>query len=241
MPDSQKTSSYLVWDIPTRLFHWLLVATLVFQYASAEWFDDMIQWHSYGGYFCLGLIIFRVLWGIIGSHYARFSQFVVSPKSVAKYLMNNKYKTESKHESLGHNPLGAYSVIAMLSIILTQALSGLFISDNIFTDGPYYGVLSDKWQNIVEFIHRNTFNLIIAFVVLHLAAIIFYKLVKKQALVAAMFNGKKTLIGENIDSKLPVIRNRWWLFFVSAGIAALAVYLLVVVFAPEQAVDDWVF
>lgn len=219
-----------VWDLPIRLFHWLLVITLVSQYITSEVLDDAMQWHFYGGYFCLALLLFRLLWGMIGSYYARFSQFLVSPTKAISYLRNS-----SSPVYVGHNPAGAYSVILLLSLVLTQAISGLFLSDEIFYDAPYFGVLDDTWQGAVNFIHHELFNIILAAIVLHILAIIYYKVKRKQHLTRAMFTGNKNLI----DNKNTVIsvKTNWLLFLVAVAVVGIFVYLVVSVLAPSPVYD----
>ena len=115
-----------VWDLPVRICHWLLVIIIAFQFISVKVLDESMlsnatQWHFYGGYTCLALVVFRVLWGILGTYYAKFSQFVKSPIKTFHYLRGRGVQNH-----IGHNPAGAYSVIALLLLILAQAVSGLF-------------------------------------------------------------------------------------------------------------------
>lgn len=223
-----------VWDLPVRICHLLLILLIAFQYLSAEiltedWIPNPIQLHFYAGYACLGVIIFRILWGFLGTKYAKFNNFIKSPMAIVKYLNNN----DKKHY-LGHNPLGALSVIALLLVILVQAATGLFISDQIFSDGPYYGVLSSYWQGVVNFLHHNVFNLLLGFIGVHIAAIIYYKLKKNQALTQAMISGYKKLDKEDIEqeSGFP-----WLGFLLCLGITCLLMYLIIVVLAPPPADD----
>jgi cytochrome b len=237
------TQQLYVWDFPTRLFHWLLVAAICAQYLTAEILDDAVQWHFYGGYFILGLVIFRVLWGIWGAYYARFNQFVHTPQATwhyAKSLSGMKSLSgtrPSEHiyvPSIGHNPLGAYSIIFILSILLTQSISGLFITDEIFHDGPYYSAVSESTRDVMNWLHHQGFNAILLFLALHLSAILIYKIFKKQNLVASMLHGKKQ---QDDTASWPPTKNHWLRFTLLASISAVAVYLIVVVFAPELADD----
>lgn len=219
-----------VWDLPTRLFHWLLVAILIFQYASAEIFDNAIQWHFYSGYFCLGLILFRIVWGLVGSYYARFSQFIVTPQHAIAYM-----RAKNTKHYLGHNPAGAYSVILLLSLVLTQAVTGLFISDDIFSNAPYYDVLPKAWEDAANFIHHRGFNIILAAVALHIGAIAYYKIKHKQNLLSAMISGYKSVnhapVSPNEQKPVNASTN-WFLFMICIAISAVTVYLIVDVFAP---------
>ena len=221
-----------VWDWPIRLFHWLLVATIIFQFVSGDILDDAMQWHFYAGYFCTGLLIFRVLWGIVGTHYARFSQFVRSPFTVFNYL-----RGKNKDTYLGHNPAGAYSVVVMLTLIISQAFSGLFITDDIFSEGPYYAAVSEQWQDIANFVHHNAINLIWAIIVLHIVSVLYYQFKKKQKLTQAMLTGYK--IAEQTSDNAPKMSMKRFgiSLFVCILTSALLVYLLIEVLPPEPVQD----
>ena len=234
-----------VWDLPIRLFHWLLVATIIFQYVSVEILDNTIEWHFYGGYFGLGLILFRIVWGMVGSYYARFTQFVVSPKKAFLYLFSNtpnNHESAHQHEHLGHNPAGGYSVLVLLSLVLTQAITGLFLTDDIFSEAPYHGVLSKFWEDMANYLHHNVYIVLFVAIALHISAIIFYKLKHKQNLTKAMITGVK-ISNSNAqqDEKNPVnVNTNWILFIACVALVATVVYVLVVVLPPPPA-DDYFF
>jgi cytochrome b len=221
-----------VWDIPVRVCHWGLVIIIVFQYLSAEVFDENIlpntmQWHFYAGYACITLVVFRLCWGVFGSYYAKFSQFVVSPLTSIQYLKNK----QAFNQYLGHNPAGAYSIIVLLTLILTQAVSGMFISDEIFNDGIYYGVLGDRAQDIANFLHHNIFKVLFAFIALHIVMIIFYKIHHKENLTKAMITGNK----EVTHNQARQYQNEekevfpWIGLGISIGITAFVMYLILAV------------
>ncbi len=218
-----------VWDLPVRVSHWLLVAVIVFQFLSTKVLDDTIlantmQWHFYSGYTCLAIVIFRICWGVLGTYYAKFSQFLLSPIKTIQYL-----RGVGRQEYIGHNPLGAYSVIALLSVVLTQAISGLFTTDDIFNDGPYFGVLDNNWQQVANFIHHKLYYLLVAFIVFHIGAIIFYKLKRKQSLTKAMITGRKK-VNKTTQSVGPF---PWVGFIISLAITAVVMYLIIDVLPPE--------
>jgi len=181
-----------VWDLPLRLFHWLLVICVAGAYFCVKsagitegWLSetgtDWMTWHSRFGYAVLTLILFRLVWGIIGPYYSRFTQFVVGPRTIAAYLRAAKW-------TAGHNPLGAWSVIAMLLAFGVQAGSGLFASDDILFEGP----LSDLNPALSRFfnsVHHASEWVLIALVVLHLCAIAYYSLLRRQPLIRAMVTG----------------------------------------------------
>jgi len=223
-----------IWDFPTRLFHWLLVIAISSQYITAELLDDAIQWHFYGGYFILGLLIFRLLWGFWGAYYAKFSQFIVSPQRALRY--STTFTKSNYQPSLGHNPLGAYSIIFILSILLTQSISGLFITDDIFHNGPYYNAVGDNTQDVMNWLHNQGFKAVWAFLALHIGAMFVYKFAKNQNLVVSMFTGYKQ--HKDKISATPT-HNHWLKFVLFACLSALIVYLIVVTFAPQ--VDDFYY
>lgn len=228
-----------VWDFPTRAFHWLLVLTFAAQYISGEILDDAMQWHFYGGYFMLGLIIFRILWGLVGAHYARFSQFVHGPGYALRYIKS--FGKPNYEASIGHNPLGAYSVLFVLAVLLTQAVSGLFITDDIFHSGPYHPIVSEDVESVMNWLHGNMVNAVFAFLILHITAMLVYKRLKKQNLVKAMLNGRKDLNNQDQAQTDHIeAKNHWARFTLVIALSIAAVYLVVVVFAPEVA-DDFFY
>jgi cytochrome b len=179
----------LVWDLPLRLFHWLLVLSLGALWATGEAGFDYMQYHMYLGYWTLGLIVFRIIWGFVGPRHARFSNFLAGPSALWRYAKGLGAGTMI--QTAGHNPLGGISVIVMLVLVGFQVATGLFATDDILWTGPYNGaVSSDTAEKLTSFHHLN-FNIILVAVSLHIIAIAFYFLVKKQNLVGAMFHGKK--------------------------------------------------
>ena len=126
--------SVKIWDLPTRLFHWSLVAGILFMWFSAEISDSLMDWHMRVGEFLIALILFRIIWGVIGSDSARFSSLLRSPIATLRYAQTLPSRKPSWHA--GHNPLGGWMVIALLLLVLLQASSGLFITDDILLEGP---------------------------------------------------------------------------------------------------------
>ncbi|MFT6248132.1 MAG: cytochrome b [Cognaticolwellia sp.] len=223
-----------VWDLPIRICHWLLVIIIAFQFISVKVLDEEMlanatQWHFYGGYACLAIVIFRILWGVLGTYYAKFSQFVISPVKTLHYL-----RGKGLQDYIGHNPAGAYSVVALLSLILAQAISGLFTTDDIFNDAPYYGVLNNFWQAIANFIHHNIVYVLLGFIVLHIGVILFYKIKHKKHLTSAMITGKKT-VNEALHSQgsFP-----WLGFIVCIAMTAITLYFIIEIWPPVP-VDDY--
>jgi cytochrome b len=221
-----------VWDLPTRLFHWSLVAVFAFQYITVELLDDAMQLHFYGGYVALGIILFRIIWGFVCTYHARFSNFVYSPNTAFSYAKDSAKGNAQTY--LGHNPLGGYSVLVILAVMLTQASSGLFMTDDIFLDGPYYGVMGDSIDDIMNFLHHNAITVMYGLIALHLVAIIWYSVKKKQKLVPAMIHGNKPSDSAAITTNTQSNAAAPWLrFIIVVLLVAVAVYLLVEVLPPQ--------
>jgi cytochrome b len=179
----------LVWDLPLRLFHWLLVLSIVASYVTAKIGFETMPYHMYLGYWTIGLILFRIVWGFVGPKHARFSSFLAGPAGIWRYAKGLAAGTMI--QSAGHNPLGGLSVILLLALVGFQAGTGLFATDDIVWTGPYNGAVSSAMAQRLTAWHHMNFNFILAAVALHIMAIAFYFLVKKQNLVGAMVHGKK--------------------------------------------------
>lgn len=179
-----------VWDLPTRLFHWTLAICVVLLIVSGTVGGDAMQWHMRFGYCVLTLLIFRLVWGFIGGYWSRFKQFFYSPLTVYNYLRG---QSQPNHE-VGHNPLGALSVWGLLSIMAVQVLSGMMADDEIATAGPLAKFVSNSTMLLSTSYHKHWGKwIILALVGLHIAAIIFYLLRKKQNLIKPMLTGDKSI------------------------------------------------
>lgn len=171
-----------VWDLPLRLFHWLLVGLIAFSWWSGE--NHEMEWHRWSGYAILFLLVFRLYWGLAGGRTARFSRFVRGPRAALAYLRG------SGEADVGHNPLGGWSVVSMLAILIAMVTAGLFAVD---VDGLESGPLADyvsfdagRWASDV---HSLIFNLLMGLIVLHIAAILFYLLARRRNLIGPMITG----------------------------------------------------
>lgn len=208
-------SGYPTWDLPTRLFHWLLVAGLFMAWLSHN--RDWIEIHLWTGYAVLVLVSFRILWGFFGSVHSRFSDFMRSPLAVLRYWRGEQPKTA------GHNPAGGWSILVLLVLVLAQALTGLFNSDGLLFDGPLHHALDSGTTDALGELHDQLYWIILGFAGLHVGAIAWYKWARGEALVQAMIDG-----GDR--GRAPAVSN--WravlLVVFCAGALALAVYL-----APE--------
>lgn len=179
-----------VWDLPTRLFHWALVACVVGLVITGNVGGNAMAWHGRLGYAVLTLLLFRLVWGVVGGHWSRFAHFVHGPAAVLAYL-GGRGRPEHR---VGHNPLGALSVLALLAVLLMQVASGLMADDEIAFSGPLAALVSGDWVAEATRYHKNVGKFIlIGLIALHLLAIAYYRLARRQALVGPMLHGDKQL------------------------------------------------
>lgn len=177
----------IVWDLPTRLVHWLIAILFAFSWWSGE--EKEMQWHRWSGYAVLFLLTLRIYWGLFGSQTARFSSFVRGPRDVLIHLRTLGARTPA--ETLGHNPLGALSVVALLGTLAAQVTFGLFAVD---VDGLESGPLSDRVDfdtgRLFAEWHETSFTVLQVLVALHLAAVAFYLVYKRANLIGPMITGR---------------------------------------------------
>lgn len=211
----------VVWDLPTRLFHWLLVLLVIISFVTAKMGGNAMQYHEWSGFAILALLLFRLAWGIVGSHESRFTTFVKGPAAVWRYAAKLLHRDSLR--SLGHNPLGGWSILAMLLALLVQAGTGLFANDDIITEGPLYEWVSKETSDWLTRIHKVNQEGIILLVGVHVLAVLFYFFFKRENLIKPMITGVKPWSGADA---LPA-SGRTWIAAVIAGLAAAAVYLLV--------------
>lgn len=182
---------YRVWDLPVRLFHWSLVLLVLLQFGIAEWQWLDMQWHVRIGYAMLALLGFRLLWGCFGSDSARFGRFLRGPRAVLAYARTALQRTPA--HAAGHNPLGGWSVVAMLACLAVQVISGLYASDEIMTEGPLAARASADWVEFMGDVHAVNQYVLLGLIALHLAAIAWHALGRREALLGAMVTGRKAL------------------------------------------------
>jgi len=175
-------SSIRIWDFPTRLFHWALAICVTGAYASVKLGGLYMDWHVRFGLATLGLIAFRLAWGVLGPRYARFATFVRGPAAIKRYL-------RGAAAPAGHNPLGALSVVALLAVLGFQAVSGLFASDDIMTNGPLYARVDEAVASWFTSWHHTNEWLILSLVALHLLAVFWYAAVRRRRLLRPMVTG----------------------------------------------------
>ena len=194
-PTPENGARVRAWDLPTRVFHWTLVGLLISAWAShrfSEVFaDNTMQWHRYNGYAILIALVWRLLWGFAGSSTSRWSAFVSGPWTAARYAFDLSRGRDRNY--LGHNPLGAYMILALLGAVALQATLGLMtVEHNDVTWGPLYRLVSEETYKRITYFHVRLFNnLIMPLVVLHITANLLYGLIKKDPLIRAMVTGSK--------------------------------------------------
>ncbi len=213
--------SVLVWDLPTRLFHWLLVVLVIISFVTGKIGGNAMQYHECSGFTIAALLLFRLIWGFVGGRESRFGTFVRGPSAVVRYA-----RTLLRSDStpfLGHNPLGGWSIIAMLFALLVQAATGLFANDDIITEGPLFDWVSKATSDGLTRIHKLNQEVIIVLVCIHVLAVLFYLFYKRENLVKPMIFGVKEWRGTGPQPAT----GRSWIAALIAGLAALAVYLLV--------------
>ena len=179
-----------VWDLPTRIFHWVLACAVVGLLVTGNIGGEIMVWHFRLGYTVLSLLLFRIVWGLVGGRWSRFAAFVYAPATVWRYLRGQGLPAHS----VGHNPLGAGSVFALLGFLLAQVGSGLMSDDEIAAAGPLTKFVSNDTVSQATWYHAEVGKtVLIVLVLLHVAAIVFYAWRKKQNLLSPMLLGDKLL------------------------------------------------
>ena len=181
-----------IWDLPTRVFHWTLAASVIASIISAWIGGNAMDWHFRFGFLAFTLLAFRLVWGLVGGHWSRFASFIYAPATTLRYLRGASRADE--HHDVGHNPLGAFSVFGLLALLAAQVGTGLFADDEIAATGPFVKFVSESTSHALTRWHRNVGQwAIIALIVLHVGAILYYLLRRHNNLVRAMWTGDKQL------------------------------------------------
>lgn len=211
-----------VWDLPTRVFHWALVVCVVGLVVTGSTGGNAMVWHFKLGYAVFTLLLFRLVWGIIGGKWSRFASFIYSPSSIIQYIKGQRHP----HHAVGHNPLGALSVFALLTFLLFQVATGLISDDEIAASGPLTKYVSNATVSLASSYHTEVGKrFIIALVLLHVIAILFYLFKKRENLIKPMIHGDKVL-AHDISASRDDTGSRAMAAFVFAFCAGL-VYSLV--------------
>jgi cytochrome b len=198
-----------IWDLPVRLFHWAIVLLVPALWATHHW--ELMDTHILLGEIMLGLVLWRLLWGVLGSSTARFASFVRGPGAVLRYLRG------AEERGVGHNPLGGWSVAAMLLVLATQIGLGLFaIDEDAFYEGPLSHAVSYETGRTLAHRHETVFWILVALIALHVLAILYYRIVRRDDLVTPMITGRRAA-GDGEAVLVPAPR---WRFLLSVILAA---------------------
>lgn len=218
------TSTRRVWDFPTRAFHWSLVILIGWEWASSHLGGNWMTYHMWGGYAVLTLIIFRVLWGFIGSTTAKFSAFLSSPKAMWRYLL--ALRTGRYNGSPGHNPLGGWAVAAFLLSLAVQAGTGLFATDDILTAGPLNPLVRNRTADFLTLVHKVNFDILLGLIAVHVTAIALHRILGGKNLVTPMITGRAP-ISHHGAFRASLAFARPWLSLMAFGLSAVLTWLIV--------------
>jgi cytochrome b len=178
-----------VWDVPVRLFHWVLLALLGFSWWSGEQGGHWMEYHGWSGYAILTLVLFRIVWGFVGSEPARFVHFVRSPRFSYAYFRSVLHRQPKAY--LGHNPLGGWMILSLLLVLLVQTLTGLFGNDDNDFEAPLAHWIRHSTSSLITALHAYNFDLLLGLAGLHVAAVLTHQLLRRDDMIKAMFTGVK--------------------------------------------------
>ena len=200
MSHSYSSQPVRIWDLPTRSFHILLILCVIGLVATGEIGGDVMQLHFWFGYAVLMLVLFRLVWGFVGGHWSRFINFVPTPSKLLAYVHALRNKETPHH--VGHNPLGALSVIGMLSVLLAQVFSGFMSDDEISNTGPWTAWAPADWVELATKYHSDVGKVLLIFLIaLHVGTVVYYKRIKHDDLITPMLTGDKELPCETKASR----------------------------------------
>lgn len=235
MSNAARTPSHLVWDLPLRVFHGLLVIAVLGCWITSRLGVKAFVWHLWLGYATFVLIFFRIAWGFLGPRHARFSSFMRGPRAIAAYLAallpsHGRPATARPPHHPGHNPAGALVVVLFIALLLGIAVTGLFANDELFNTGPLYGYLSDAASDRVTTWHRWLMDALWVLIALHLLAVLAYLLIGQQDLITPMITGRKPAPWAGADDEIRTSRVALAILLALAG--SLVLYALIAT-APE--------
>jgi len=212
-----------LWDLPVRVSHWVIALCLPAAWWTAE--EGYLEVHAWVGYTVLCLVLARLAWGVFGSPQARFGDFLRGPRGVLAYLR------EGRRDTPGHNPLGGWSAMLLWTLLLAQAVTGLYNSDGILFDGPLYAAVEEAVSDKLGAFHETAFNVLLAFVALHVASVAFYQWRRKEQLLVPMVRGSAPG-REGTGPAAPL-----WRALLILDLVALA--LLAILAAAPEPVSTW--
>lgn len=218
MHDSHSVARIRIWDLPTRVFHVLLILCIVGLVITGEVGGDAMRFHFLLGYAVLSLVFFRLVWGLVGGHWSRFIHFVPKPSSLTAYV--RALRSQQIRPHAGHNPLGALSVLAMLCVLLLQVFSGFMSDDEISNSGPWTALVSSNWVEWATQYHSEVGKaLLLSLIGLHVFAVLFYKYMKKDDLISPMLHGDK-----NVPEGTPASRDTFTSRLFALGVLLGCIY-----------------
>lgn len=218
-----QTGQVRIWDLPTRLFHWLLVGLIGLSWYSGA--NDMLDLHQWSGLTILTLVVFRLIWGVVGSTTARFSHFLKGPKAVRAYL--REFFSNRRTPAPGHNPLGGWMVTALLIAVAAQGTMGLFTDDAVLFSGPLSHLVSEDTAYAITSVHEAFFNVILVLAGIHVAAILVYRLFKGEGLTWPMITGRKSLPAPIAAKAQKLSFKSPWLALAWLAVAAMLIWALI--------------
>ena len=216
----EPTRKVLVWDLPTRLFHWMLVLGVAGLWWTGE--KGPMETHALLGYVVLALLLFRILWGLFGSETARFASFLRGPAAGAEHVRHILAKGPLPHPA-GHNPVGGWSVVLFLLVLLILSFSGLFLYDDEIFWAPLNAFVSEETENMLGWLHHVSFEALLVLVALHVGAIFLYWVVKRSNLLGPMLTGRAAIDPGVAEPRVASLV----LALILAVLAAAAVWALV--------------
>lgn len=223
-PDSAEPTPVRVWDLPTRIFHWTLVLALLGLVITGKVGGNALEWHMRLGMLVFILLGFRLVWGLVGGYWSRFARFIYAPATLLRYLRGEHRPGD--HFEVGHNPLGAGSVFALIGFLALQVGTGLFADDEIATVGPLNRFVSTDTGLAATAWHKNWGQwILIALIVLHIAAVVFYLVRKRTNLIRPMLEGDKQLPADTPASRDDT-RSRTTALVLFAACAAVVTFVV---------------
>lgn len=229
MNDRETPRGRRVWDLPVRVIHWGLVVAVAGAWLSRELEGDWFRVHTWCGYAVLLLASTRIVWGVVGTRHARFSAFVRGPGAILHYV-RGMFAPGGSPSAVGHNPLGALMVLALLALLLAQAVTGLFANDQIMETGPLFGYVTASLSDRLTTVHKQLFDVLLGAIAVHVVAALGYLFIKRENLIVPMITGRKPSSvvppGEEIGS------SRAWLALLCLAVLAGLLYAIVRA-APE--------
>ncbi|MGH7159975.1 MAG: cytochrome b/b6 domain-containing protein [Acetobacteraceae bacterium] len=216
------TRRILVWDLPTRLFHWAIAVLVATLYVT--WRVNWMGWHVLGGEILLAFLLFRIAWGFFGSNTARFSGFAASPLKALHHL--GGFGRREPDTTIGHNPAGGWMVFLFLGLLIAEVLTGLYVNNDVANEGFFTGITPAPLANAITDAHAILWDAILAAVALHVAAIFGYAVLKGQNLVGPMITGRKRLPVAMPTPRLAPIILALVLFALAIALAVLLSYAI---------------